>query len=450
MRSLGILALGVALIFSCGARPADAAAEKRIALVIGNGAYVNAPRLSNPSHDAEDVAAALKRSDFEVILGTDLSQAGMGDVAIRFARASRAADVAVFYYSGHAMQFNGVNYLMPVDARLEDEADLKRMTRVDDILDDLQRAKNLRILVLDSCRDNPLADTLKRSIGLTRGASMQRGLTKIEAPLGTIVSFSTQAGRTADDGDGRNSPYTTAFLKHIEEPNEIGDVFREISGDVYQASNKTQLPELSLSIVGKFYLNGPVSVTVNPPAQAAPVDPCSAAEAHWKAADSIGTIAAFEDHVARFPRCAFADLAKARIDQLKQKTVLAPPAAAQGGSAGRAKGLDGNWSVTIVCENDHGAKGYILNFLAAVKDGVLHGERLTSGTPGWVAIDGPIGSDGSAMLSARGLTDVPAYTINQVKSGTPYAYTVDAHFDGSRGTGKRIEVRACALTFAKR
>ena len=446
MRSL-ILALGVALILFCGAKPADAVAEKRVALVIGNGAYLNAPRLPNPSHDAEDVAAALKRGDFEVILGTDLSQAGMGDAAIRFARASRSADVAVFYYSGHAMQFNGVNYLMPVDAKLEDEADLKRMTRVDEILDDLQQAKNLRILVLDSCRDNPLADTLKRSMGLSRGASIQRGLTKMEAPLGTIVSFSTQAGRTANDGDGRNSPYTTAFLKHIEEPNEIGDVFREISGDVYQASNKTQLPELSLSIIGKFYLNGPVSVTVNPSAQPAPVDPCSAAEAHWKAADSIGTIAALEDHVARFPRCAFADLAKARIDQLKQKTALAAPTAAPGT---RAQGLDGNWSVTIVCETDRTAKGYSFSFSAAVKDGVLHGERLTSGTPGGVAIDGPIGSDGNAMLNARGLTDVPAYAQNQVKSGTPYAYTVDAHFAGSRGTGKRIEARACALAFAKR
>jgi hypothetical protein len=106
--------------------------------------------------------------------------------------------------------------------------------------------------------------------------------------------------------------------------------------------------------------------------------------------------------------------------------------------------------VTIVCETDRTAKGYSFSFSAAVKDGVLHGERLTSGTPGWVAIDGPIGSDGNAMLNARGLTDVPAYAQNQVKSGTPYAYTVDAHFAGSRGTGKRIEARACALAFAKR
>ena len=126
--------------------------------------------LPNPPHDAEDVAAALKKSNFEVLLGKDLPQAEMQELMIRFARAAGRADVAVFYYSGHAMQYNGVNYLMPVDARLNDEADLKRFARVDDILSDLQQAKNLRILVLDSCRDNPLAEGLKRS-GATRGTA---------------------------------------------------------------------------------------------------------------------------------------------------------------------------------------------------------------------------------------------------------------------------------------
>src|SRR5690349_4086057 len=124
-------------------------AESRVALVIGNGAYVNAPRLPNPPHDAEDVAAALKRTGFETILGVDLNQAGMQDATIRFSRAARTAEVAVFYFSGHAMQYAGVNYLMPVDAQLADEADLRRMVKVDDIVGDLLQAKNLRILVLD-------------------------------------------------------------------------------------------------------------------------------------------------------------------------------------------------------------------------------------------------------------------------------------------------------------
>lgn len=136
----------VAFAFSLGCQRCFA--ETRVALVIGNGAYTHAPTLPNPPHDAEDVAAALKRSHFEVITGSDLPQADMQDLTIRFSRAARNADVALFYYSGHAMQFNGVNHLMPVDAELKDEADLKRFTRVDDILNDLQQAKNLRILVL--------------------------------------------------------------------------------------------------------------------------------------------------------------------------------------------------------------------------------------------------------------------------------------------------------------
>jgi hypothetical protein len=322
----GLIIAAFALATVLGAVPGHA--EKRVALVIGNGAYVHAQRLPNPRNDAEDVAAALRRGGFETIVGTDLDKAGMDDATGRFARAARSADVAVFYYSGHAMQFGGVNYLMPVGARLTDEVDLRHMARVDEIVADLQLAKNLRILVLDSCRDNPLAEQLKRSIGLTRAASIQRGLARIDSPEGMIVAYSTQAGRTADDGNGRNSPYTTAFLKHIEEKDEIGTLFRLISADVYEATNRTQLPELSLSFIGQFYLNGPISVSVNPPVQLPAVDRCAAAETHWKGAEAIASVVAFEDHLARFPNCAFAGLAKARIENLKSKeAVVAPPVA---------------------------------------------------------------------------------------------------------------------------
>lgn len=294
-----------------------AAADRRVALVIGNGAYLHAPHLPNPPHDAEDVAAALKRTGFETIVGLDLDKNRMEDAAIRFARAARNADVAVFYYSGHALQYAGVNYLIPIDAELADEADLRRATRVDDILEDLKQAKNLRILVLDSCRDNPLADQLKRSIGTTRSATIQRGLAKIESPDGTIISYSTQAGRTAADGDGRNSPYTTAFLKHIEEKEDISTVFHHISADVYSVSGGGQVPELSLSFFGEFYLNGKLQITVTPGKPGA--DACTDAAEHWKSTEAVGSAAAFEDHIARFPNCAYAGLARARLDDLKSK-----------------------------------------------------------------------------------------------------------------------------------
>ena len=325
MRWLGSLALGLVL---CGIIHANAWADKRVALVVGNSGYANAPNLPNPPHDAEDVAAALKRMNFEVIRGIDLDHSGMQDAVIRFARAAQSADVGIFYYSGHAIQFNGVNYLMPVDAKLDGEEDLYRFTKVDDVLGYLQKARALKVLVLDACRDNPLAEALKRSIGSTRAVWIQRGLARIEAPVGTIISYSTQAGRTAADGTGRHSPYTTAFLKHIEEPAEIGDIFRDISADVFRATGEKQLPELSLSIIGKFYLKGSASVMVTVPPRPAPADPCAAAGDHWKSTESIGSLAAFEDHLTRFPACAFAGLAKAHIDALRrQAAVVVPPTA---------------------------------------------------------------------------------------------------------------------------
>src|SRR6202011_3112580 len=121
-------------------------------------------------------------------------------------------------------------------------------------------------------------------------------------------AYATQAGRTADDGDGRNSPYTTAFLKNVETKEEIGTIFRRISADVYQATHQTQLPELSLSLIGEFYLNGKLQITATPAATPAPVDPCAAASDHWKSTEAINTKAANEDTLYGFPTCTFRSL----------------------------------------------------------------------------------------------------------------------------------------------
>jgi uncharacterized caspase-like protein len=237
-----LVAIAALAILSIGSFIDGSVAETRVALVVGNGAYQNTPKLPNPPNDAAAVAASLKRSGFEVVVATDLDKSAMDAATIQFARVARTADVAMFYYSGHALQFGGVNYLVPVDAKLADEADLRRMIRVDEIVSDLQQAKNLRILVLDACRDNPLAEEMKRSIGTTRALSLQRGLAKIDSPQGMIVAYATQSGRTAEDGDGRNSPYTAAFVKNIEAQEEIGTIFRRISSDVYETTKHNQLP----------------------------------------------------------------------------------------------------------------------------------------------------------------------------------------------------------------
>ena len=322
MRVVAAFACAVMLI-CLGMAPA--CADKRVALVIGNGSYKSAPRLPNPRNDAEDVSAALKDAGFDIITGLDLDKNGMDDATIRFARAAREADIAIFYYSGHAIQFAGFNYLMPVDAKLADEADLRRMMRLDDIVADLQQARNLRILVLDSCRDNPLADDLKRSIGLTRAASMQRGLARIDAPQGMIVAYATQAGRTAADGEGRNSPYTAAFLRNIEAPEEIGTVFRRVSAEVYEATHHAQLPELSLSFIGDFYLRGrPQTATVpglSPAAAGQP--PTNAAAQAWAAIKDTTSIAVLEEFQRKYAGSVYADFARTRISELgKTQTAL--------------------------------------------------------------------------------------------------------------------------------
>lgn len=293
-------------------------AEKRVALVIGNGAYTNTARLPNPKNDAEDVSAALGRAGFETVVGLDLDKVGMDRAVVRFARAARDADIALFYYSGHAMQFGGVNYLMPVDAKLTDEADLRLMARLDDIVADLQRAKNLRIMVLDSCRDNPLAEELKRSIGRTRDAGIGRGLAKIDSPQGMIVAYATQAGRTADDGTGRNSPYTTAFLKHFEAPEEIGTIFRRISGDVYETTKRRQLPELSLSVIGEFYLRGkPQALALPAPPNPVPaIDINAEMRRDYELAAQIGTKQAWDMFLENYPKGFHANLARAAREKI--------------------------------------------------------------------------------------------------------------------------------------
>src|SRR5258705_3442685 len=150
--------------------------EKRVALVIGNGAYKNAPKLPNPPNDASDVAAALARSGFDIIFETNLDQLGMQEATIRFAREARTADVAFVYYSGHALQFAGVNYLVPIDAELRDEADLRRMAKQTRVLPIYNKQRVRGFLCSMPVATIRSRKNLKRSIGRSRSANIGRGL----------------------------------------------------------------------------------------------------------------------------------------------------------------------------------------------------------------------------------------------------------------------------------
>ena len=193
---------------------------RRAALVIGNAAYRNMSALKNPRNDAEDVAAALRSLGFATILATDLDHGGMNGALDRFSRIASEADIAIVYYSGHGMQFAGTNYLLPVDARLQGAEDVNRfrLTPIDDVLATLNTVRGARILVLDACRNNPVEADMKRRLagaGAKGEAILARGLKPQPVGNGLLVVYATQANDVADDGTGRNSPFTSAFLRHV-------------------------------------------------------------------------------------------------------------------------------------------------------------------------------------------------------------------------------------------
>jgi Caspase domain len=244
------------ILLAVSAFSAVAHAERRVALVIGNGAYQHTASLTNPGNDADDMAVALKKIGFEVIAAKNVDKRSLEMAMGNFARRAQEADAALVYYAGHGIQYQGLNYLMPVDARLEDEYSVNyELTRIDDVLFALSKARGVKILILDACRNNPLMERLSPR-GSNRDFVQTRGLARIEAPRGMVVAFATQSDQVAVDGTGRNSPFTGALLKEIEEPGiEIATLFRRVAIDVNRATSGRQLPELSISMSGEFYLN---------------------------------------------------------------------------------------------------------------------------------------------------------------------------------------------------
>jgi formylglycine-generating enzyme required for sulfatase activity/uncharacterized caspase-like protein len=251
-----VLALVAPLLLALALAAPAARADSRVALVVGNGAYQHLPVLKNPPNDARALADSLRGLGFDVDLGVDLPLADMQRKVTAFAKKAQAADVALAFFAGHGVQAqdplgsaNPVNYLLPVDADIKEEADLGFLLTARDILARLQTAGGVRILILDACRDNPVPQRLARG----RGAGFARGLSPEPKTSGMLIAYSTQPGTIADDGDSGNSPFMSALLTHIADPGlDIRLLFAEVRRDVIKRSNGTQTPETADSLDGLF------------------------------------------------------------------------------------------------------------------------------------------------------------------------------------------------------
>lgn len=332
------------LVLTLTLHAAYAAADKRVALVIGNGAYKNAVQLSNPAIDADAIAQALKTLGFDVVRGLDLDHNGMRGAVREFSGELEGADVALFFYAGHGMQVFGENYLIPVDADLEQESDLDfSAMRVDLVLRQMEREPRIKIAILDACRDNPFEKQLAHSMGNARSTKgLSRGLAKMSPAGGTLLAFATDPGDIALDGEGKHSPFTAALLRHLQTPGlEIGVMMTRVRGDVFRETKERQRPWTNTSLTGEFYLHSPPSVATDAPTPAAaptptPTAPAGATAADqqmelavWQAAEKSGQRADYSEYLRLYPEGKFAGFAQNRIKALKQTDQKATPQTTQ-------------------------------------------------------------------------------------------------------------------------
>src|SRR3981189_4003012 len=244
-----------------------ALAEKRVALVLGNSAYQNVAPLTNPANDSAKMAPTLKDAGFVVVASRrDLPAAETRRALRDFADRARDADIAVVYYAGHGMEVDGTNYLIPVDAKLERDTDVyDEALSLDRVLVAIEPAKQLRLVILDACRDNPFAKSMKRTVA---SRAVGQGFGKVEpSSPNMLIAYSAKAGSTALDGDARNSPFTLALAKHLTTPGlDVRRAFGFVRDEVLRTTGNKQEPFV-------YGSPGAADVPLVPAAKAAPSTP---------------------------------------------------------------------------------------------------------------------------------------------------------------------------------
>ncbi|MBR0852557.1 caspase family protein [Bradyrhizobium diazoefficiens] len=304
--------LTLALLFSA-ARPA--LAEKRVALVLANSAYQSVPPLANAVNDGALMAKALQDAGFDIVDARNDLTAPQTRQALRsFADSARDADVAVIYYAGHGMEVDGSNYLIPVDARLERDTDIfDEAFSLDRVLVTIEPAKQLRLVILDACRDNPFSRTMKRTVA-SRGVG--RGLARIEpSNSNTLIAYSAKAGSIAQDGNGNNSPFTIALSKYLTKPGlDVRRAFGFVRDDVLKATNNSQEPFVYGSLGGEDVPLVPGKVAAMAPGR--PADPQVDIRRDYELALQLGNKAAWDAFLAQHPDGFYSNLAKLQLDKM--------------------------------------------------------------------------------------------------------------------------------------
>ena len=302
-----------------------ALAEKRVALVLGNSAYVNVAPLANPVNDSARIAATLKEAGFDVVDSRrDLPAAETRRALRDFADRARDADIAVVYYAGHGIEVDGANYLIPVDAKLERDTDVyDEALSLDRILIAIEPARKLRLVILDACRDNPFAKSMKRTVA-TR--AIGQGLAKVEPTSpNVLIAYSAKAGFTSADGDGKNSPFTTALSRHIATPGlDVRRAFGFVRDEVLKTTGNRQEPFVYGSLGGEDLPLVPALAKAVPAAAAAPApapSPQAEARRDYELALQLGNTNALDAFLKQNPDGFYASLAKLQLDKIAAEEI---------------------------------------------------------------------------------------------------------------------------------
>jgi Caspase domain/Putative peptidoglycan binding domain len=322
MRFLIIALSVIGILASSNAAKAD----RRVAFVVGNGAYKNVAPLPNPPIDARAMASVLRNVGFDVVEGTNLSRDSMTQKLLEFGKKAQDADVALFFYAGHGIAINGTNYLLPVDADIKSEMDVKlgSAINIDVTLDQTMSDAKVKLVLLDACRDNPFAAKI-RSAATSRSVNVQSGLAEMKSSEGTLIAFATGPGQTALDGQGgTNSPFTRALVANIAKPGvEIQQAMTQVRAQVNEETNKGQLPWGHTNLIGPVYLN-PVAAPAEAPLAQAPNTPAPTASTapeveleFWRSVKDSSKPEELNAYLTNYPSGQFKPLALARIAALQ-------------------------------------------------------------------------------------------------------------------------------------